>query len=136
MPSTELYVIAENIRHTLYYHRRGSGRSGFASRRRLDRSSVPLSPVLPELVTNPRSAVGATKVLPAPSNCTVLLGRERPRRAICMHCRSEAEPRWYYSGQLPSSACRVVRMLHDARRLKRARRRRNQEKRLINNAAG
>jgi len=48
-------MIAEDIRHTLCYHWRGSGRSGFASRRRLDRSSVPLSLVLPELVMNPRS---------------------------------------------------------------------------------
>src|SRR5262249_10266123 len=51
----ELHMIAENIRHTLCYHRCGSGRSGFASRRRLDRSSVPLRLVLPELVMNPRS---------------------------------------------------------------------------------
>src|SRR6266702_4367687 len=50
--------MTEDIGHALCYHRLGSGRAGFASRRRLDRSSV-----LPELgSTNARyqPAIGAT----------------------------------------------------------------------------
>lgn len=37
--------------------------------------------------------IGAIKMLPAPSNCTILPGNNRPCHAIRTHCRSEAEPR-------------------------------------------
>jgi len=69
----DLHMIAENIRHTLCYHRRGPGRSGFASRRRLDRSSVALSLVLPELVMNPRS--GPQKFFPRPQIARLSLAK-------------------------------------------------------------
>src|SRR6266568_8386412 len=68
-------MTADDLGHALCYHLLGSGRAGFASRRRLGRSSV-----LPELgSTNARHepAIGATSL-------TRLVG---PRRSLVNFCR-------------------------------------------------
>src|SRR5947209_8385941 len=69
----QLHVTADGLGHVLCYHPPGSGRAGFASRRRLDRSSVPTEPGSTRARHEP--AIGATI-----STCLVGL-----RRSLASH---------------------------------------------------
>src|ERR1700738_1791330 len=77
-------MTADDLGHALCYHLLGSGRAGFASRRRLDRSSV-LETGLTRARHEP--AIGATK-----STCLVGLRRSVARPTQC-HLQSRSTPR-------------------------------------------